>query len=339
MNSVKHPTIYDIASEANVSISTVSRVLNNSAVVSEKKKAKIEEAIQKLNYVPNVIARSLANKLSHTIGLIVSDLSNPFFTDVIDGIEHVISKEEYFAFNCDTRYDLAREKKYIGRMLQKRVDGIITFSTNDDAYELIKDAKQLVPVVSVQSQFRDTDSVNTYDAKGAYMAVEHLIKLGHKKIAFIVFDYDNLTIESRTNGFMLAHEKYGLPLNKKYIFKTKFGADAGSNVTNEILDNHPEITAIFAYNDKLAVASYTAIQARGLNIPDDMSIVGYDDTVSASIVNPKLTTVSQPRYEMGVKAAELLMKRIREKDEKAEPELILLKEKLVVRESTRALKR
>ncbi len=337
MDSKPPPTIYDIASKAEVSITTVSRVFNNSPAVSEKTKKKVEKAIAEMNYIPNAIARSLANKLSNTIGLIVSDLSNPFFTDVIDGIEHVISREGYFAFNADTRYDIAREKKYISRMLEKRVDGIITFSTNESTHTLIKKAKQLIPVVSVQSQFRDTDSVNTQDAKGAYKAVEHLIQKGHKNIAIIVFDYDNLTIKSRIDGYIYAHVNYKLPVNKEYIFKVKFCADAGYEMTNHILDKHPEVTAIFGYNDKLAVSSYMAIHDRGLKIPDDISIVGYDNTEMASIVTPKMTTVAQPMYEMGVRAAELLMTRIKEKNLKAEPKLIVLPLELIERKSTREL--
>lgn len=337
MDSKPRPTIYDIAEKADVSITTVSRVFNNSALVSDKTRKKVESAISEMNYIPNAIARSLANKRSNTIGLIVSDLSNYFFTDVIDGIEHVISKEGYFAFNCETRYDSAREIKYISRLLEKRVDGIISFNTNESIYELIKTAKQLVPVVSVQSQLKNIDSVNTRDAKGAYKAVDHLIGLGHKNIAIIVFDYENVTVASRIDGYIYAHVNNKLPVNKDYIFKVKFCNDAGYEMTNQILDKHPEITAIFAYNDKLAVSIYMAMQDRGLKIPDDMSVVGYDNTEIASIVTPKLTTIGQPMYEMGVKAAELLMERIRENDRKAKPKLILLPLEFKIRESTRAL--
>lgn len=337
MDAKQRPTIYDIASKADVSISTVSRVFNNNPSVSGKTRTKVERAIQELNYIPNAIARSLVSKHSKTIGLIVSDISNPFFTGVIDGIEHIVSKEGYYTFHCDTRYDLAREKKYINRMLEKRVDGIITFSTYDSTYDLIKNAKMMVPFVSIQSQFGDTDSVNTYDAKGAYKAVDHLIQLGHKKIALIVYDYNNLTVTSRIKGYMYAHINNKLPYNKDYIFKMKYCADAGYHMTNEILDKHPEITAIFAYNDKLAVSSYMAIQARGLKIPDDISIVGYDDTKIASIVTPKLTTVSQPMYEMGVNAAELLLKRIKGQDNPILPKLVLLPAKLKIRNSTKRI--
>lgn len=331
------PTIYDIAEKANVSISTVSRVFNKRAAVSKKTRKRVEGAIEELNYIPNAIARSLANQTSNTIGLIVSDIANPFFAGVIDGIESVLSEESYSTFLCDTRYSLEREKKYLSQMLEKRVDGIIIFSVYQSDYQFIKNAKNIIPFVSIQSDFIETDTINTQDEKGAYDAVEHLILLGHQYIAFMLYDYESLTVSARLNGYLNAHKKHGLQVNKNYIVRMKFTANVGFDMTNWILENYPEVTAIFTYNDKLAISSYIAIQTRGLRIPQDISIVGYDDTEIASAVSPKLTTISQPMFHIGKNGAELLMKRIKEKESNAIPELIMLPTKLIVRDSTRKI--
>jgi len=336
MDAKLGPTIYDIAEKANVSISTVSRVFNKSTSVSKKTRKKVENAIEELNYIPNAIARSLANKSSNTIGLIVSDISNPYFASVIDGIESILGTEGYSAILCDTRYSLEREKKYLAQMLEKRVDGIIIFSVYQSDYSFIKTAKNIIPFVSIQSDFGETDTINTHDEKGAYDAVQHLIDLGHKNIAFMLYDYDSMTISNRFKGYINAHRTNDLPVNKNYIVKMKFQPNVGFDMTNYILDNFPEVTAIFAYNDKLAMSSYIAIQARGLKIPDTISIVGYDDTEIASCLTPKLTTVEQPIYDIGTNAAELLIKRIKER-ENTIPKLITLPTKLIIRESTRSV--
>ena len=329
-------TIYDIAKKANVSISTVSRVFNGSPLVCKKTKKKVQKIIEEMNYIPSAIARSLVCQSSKTIGLIVSDVTNPFFTDAIDGIESILSSQGFTAFLCDTRYSLERENRYITQMLEKRVDGIIIFSAYASDANLITKTKNIIPLVSVQSIFKEVDCINTTDEEGAFEAVDYLIKLGHKNIAFLVYDYENSTISDRMKGYVKAHKSNGAPVKKEYILKSKFGSNAGYYLAKELLEKFPEVTAVFAYNDAIALSAYMAINQKGLKIPDDISIVGYDDIELASIVTPKLTTVSQPFYDIGKTAAELLLKRIRE-NTKSTPQTILLPTKLVIRDSARAL--
>lgn len=325
-------TIYDIAKKADVSISTVSRVFNNSPSVSKKTRKKVQKIIDEMNYVPNAIARSLVSQSSKTVGLIVSDVTNPFFTDTIDGIENVLSKEGFTVFLCDTRYSPHRESNYISQMIEKRVDGIIIFSAYASDIDLITKTRNELPLVSVQSTFKEVDCVNTTDEEGSFEAVDYLIKLGHKNIAFLVYEYDNSTIANRMKGYLRAHKKNDIPINKDYIIRSKFGQNAGYYMAEELLNKFPEVTAIFAYNDTIAIGAYMAINQRGIKIPDEISIIGYDDIEMASIISPKLTTVSQPFYEMGKNAAELLLKRIKE-DTKAVPQTILLPTRLIIRES------
>lgn len=328
-------TIYDIAKKANVSISTVSRVFNGSASVSKKTAKKVQKIIDEMNYVPNAIARSLVRQTSKTIGLIMSDVTNPFFTDVIDGIENILSDHGFTSFMCDTRYSHEKENRYISQMLEKRVDGIIIFSAYASDTDLIERTKNIIPLVSVQSTFSEVDCVNTTDENGAFEAVDYLIRQGHKKIAFLVYDYNNSTISDRLKGYLKAHKLHNIPVNKELVITSKYAANSGYHMTRQLLDKCPDVTAIFAYNDVIASSAYMAIKERGLKIPEDISIMGYDDIEMASMISPKLTTVSQPFYEIGKNAAELLLKRIKE-NRGYTPQKIILPTKLVIRDSVKA---
>lgn len=336
-HTVQKATIYDIANKANVSISTVSRVFNGNSSVSKKTKKKVEKAIEELNYIPNALARSLVNRSSNTIGVIVSDLTNPFFTYVIDGIEDYLNSQGFTTFLSNTRYIVEKENLYISQMIEKRVDGLIIFNTCSEEASIIGRIKNIIPVVSVQSGLKETDCVNTTDEVGAYQAVDYLIKQGHTKIAFLIYNFENnSTVSNRLKGYYKAHKDNGVAINKNYILSSNFTPYCGYYMTNEILDKMWDVTAIFTYNDQLAVSAYYAIQMRGLKIPDDISIIGYDNIELASLMRPALTTVEQPMYEMGKNAAELIIRRIRE-DRKPTPQTILLPTKLVLRDSVKKI--
>ena len=289
-----------------------------------------------MDYIPNAIARSLVCQSSKTVGVIVSDISNPFFVDTINGIENILYGEGFIPFLCNTSYNPERESMYISQMMEKRVDGIIIFSAFANDTMLYTKVKNIMPFVSVQSTFNDVDCVNTTDEQGAFEAVDYLIKQGHRNIAFLVYDYGNSTISDRMKGYLRAYKENELPVNKEYIRTAAFSPNCGYDMTEEVLKKYPEVTAIFTYNDKIALDAYLAIQAKGLKIPEDISVVGYDDVERACMVRPRLTTVSQPFHEIGVTAAELLLKRIKE-NKKATPQTILLPAKLVVRESVKKL--
>ncbi|AUS96003.1 hypothetical protein CDQ84_02830 [Clostridium thermosuccinogenes] len=329
-------TITDIANKANVSITTVSRVLNGNPAVSKKTRKKVEKIIEEMGYIPNALARGLVNNSSNTIGLIVSDITNSFFADVIQGIESVLSSYGISVFLCNTGYSREKEDSYILQMLSKRVDGLIIFSTYANHEDTIRKAKEIVPIVTVQSSFDGVDCINTTDEKGAYDAVSYMIKCGHKHIAFLTYGYDNTTILDRKKGYIRALEDNGIPVDEKLIISSEFKPNCGYHMTQELLDKAPYVTAIFAYNDQIALGVYLCLQKRGLRIPEDISVVGYDDTELATLVNPSLTTVGQPRKEMGTSAAELLVKRIRERKSFI-PQTVLLPTTLIERESVRKL--
>lgn len=329
-------TIIDIAKEANVSISTVSRVFNGSTAVSKKTKRKVEKAMEDLNYIPNAIARSLVCKTSNTIGIVASDLTNPFFTEVIDGIEDYFNSQGFTLILSNSRYKVEKENLYISQMVEKRVDGIIILNAYSENMPLISKIKNTVPIVAIQAVLAGVDCVNTRDEDGAYKAVDFLIKQGHTKIAFLKYNFENTTLTNRLKGYYKAHKDSGLAINKNYILTSEFSPYCGYHMANEILNNFPEVTAIFAFNDQIALSTYNAIQTRGLKIPDDMSIIGVDNIEYGSLTAPKLTTVEQPTYQMGKNAAELLLRRI--KDENiSEPQEIILPTKLIIKESTRKI--
>lgn len=329
-------TIYDVAKVAKVSVSTVSRVFNDSSLVNEKTRKKVKKVMDDMNYIPNALARSLVSKSCRTVGLIVSDVTNPFFTDIIGGIESILNDEGFVVLVCDTRYSIERENHYISHMMERSVDGIIVFSVCEENALIMNKASKILPVVSVQSTFKEFDSVNTQDSEGAYSAIDYLIKLGHRKIAFFVYEGNNSTIRGRMKGYVKAHADNGIPVNKEYIITSSFKPNCGFYMANEMLKKHSNITAIFAYNDKIALDASIAFQSKGLKIPDNISIVGYDDIGIASLVQPKLTTVAQPHEEIGKTAAELLLKRIRDKNQRIIPRTILLPVKLTVRDSTKS---
>lgn len=329
-------TIYDIAEKANVSISTVSRVFNGNASVSKKTRRKVEKAMEELNYIPNALARSLVNRSSNTIGVVVSDITNPFFTEVIEGIENYLNSQGFTVFLSSSRYGVEKENLYISQMIEKRVDGLIVFNTCSEEASIIGRIKNIIPVVTVQSALSETDCVNTTDETGAYNAVDYLIKQGHTKIAFLVYNFENSTIRNRLKGYYNAHRDNGAEISEKYVRYSDFTPYCGYHMTNEILENMPEVSAIFTYNDHLAVSAYYAIQMKGLRIPDDISVVGYDNIELASLMRPALTTVEQPTYEIGKSAAELILSRIRD-NRKSAHHTVLLPTKLIVRDSVKRL--
>lgn len=331
-------TIYDIAKKANVSISTVSRVFNGSPSVSGKTRKKVEKAMEELNYIPNAIARSLVHRASNTIGVIASDLTNPYFINVIDGIESFFNSQGFTIFLSNTSYIVEKENLYISQMMEKRVDGIIALNPYSEDIPFIARIKNIIPIVAVHSTPKEIDCINTTDEEGAYKAVDYLIKQGHTKIAFLVYNFKNTTITNRLKGYYRAHKENGIQINKNYVLSSGFTPYCGYDMANQILDKYPEVTAFFTYNDQLAVSAYYAIQVRGLKIPDDISIIGYDNIELASLIRPKLTTVEQPTYEIGRSAAELLLSRIR-RSRGATPRTVSLPTKLIIRDSVRKIEK
>ncbi|MCD6257937.1 LacI family DNA-binding transcriptional regulator [Candidatus Aerophobetes bacterium] len=322
--------IKDVAKLAGVSPACVSLALNGKPYVSAKTKKRIYNAIEQLNYRPNIIARSLRNKKTHTIGLVLSDITNPFFPEIARGVE---TKAREYGFNvilCNTDADPLLEKNYIEVLLAKQVDGLILTSVRimDD---LDKYTKENCPLVFINRKppLSDFDFVGIDNVASAKMAVEHLIKLGHRKIALIRGEPASWASFSRYEGYRMALKEAGIPYSDNLVKIGYLRYESGYRAMESLLKGSPIPTAIFCANDIMALGAIDACVDRKVKVPQDLAIVGFDDIWVASLKNVQLTTVHQPRYEMGAKAVELMVERIIGKRKKTKR--VILPTKLVIR--------
>lgn len=330
-------TIKDIAKEADVSITTVSRVLNNKPDVSPETKKKIQEVIDKLGYNPNTIARGLVLNKTYTIGLIIPDISNPFFPEVAHGIEHKARELGYSVIFYNTNNDRKAEKYAIELMKSKRVDGIILSLSIENEKELDKLAEEKFPIVELDRKVPDSHfpTVTIDNVKSAYQATRHLVELGHTRIAHITGDLGTQTGLDRLAGFKKVIEEFHLEVRDSWIQEGNYSREAGYRKMKYLLGLWEKPTAVFAANDLIAIGAYQAVIEEDLKIPDDISIIGLDDIDMASIVRPGLTTMRFPKHELGQKAAEILIKEI--ENPNLERNDVILDTELVVRGSTKEL--
>ncbi|WP_144528425.1 LacI family DNA-binding transcriptional regulator [Peribacillus simplex] len=324
-------TIYDVAKEANVSIATVSKVINKNGRISEKTKRKVYRVMEELNYQPSLIASALMGKQTKTVGLFIPDLANPFFSELARSIEDRANELGYNVVICNTDYSIEKENKYISLLQQKSVDGFILAS----GFEKLKRVEELmnedIPVAIVARDFPmfPVNAVAVDDFMGGFKATSYLIDLGHKDIGIIARDvWSN---RERLRGYKEAMEVNGFKI-PDFKFAKDTTIAAGEEVTNEFLKSKKPPTAIFACNDLLAIGAIQAAKAQNLKVPDHLSVVGFDNTMIAGIVDPPLTTIAQPIQRMGQEVVDLMIKMIKGEKEKAR---ITLLPELVVRESTK----
>ena len=337
------PTIEDIAKIARVSPSTVSRVINHNSLVKESTRERVLQAIEELNFIPNSFARGLMNKKSHTIGLIIPTIQNLYFGELISGIEDVLYLHGYSVLLCGTGYDVSKQSAHLKNLLHQQVDGIIIVSHNNYDELLLQSASQKVYLISIQSRISDCDSITSEMKNGMFMATEHLLNLGHRKISYICFD--RKTDRYKLEGFAEAFQKHNLPFKDEYILDfagtddqaEKSEPDVAYLLTKKLLESDDPPTAIQAMNDYYALGAYRAIMEKGLNIPQDISVCGFDNIGIAKLLNPPLTTVDQFAYEQGKVCGELMMQRI-SGNENPIHRKIVLPTSLVVRSSTAAPK-
>ncbi len=326
-------TIKDIAKESGVSTATVSRVLNDKPDVSDDTKKRINEVIDRLGYNPNGIARGLVLKKTNTIGLIIPDISNPFFPEVTKGVEDRARELDYSIIFCNTDNHQEREQEAVNLMINKHVDGIILSLSMNNKDELKKLEDKGYSVVQIDRKIAQAEfsAVVLNNKLGAYKATNHLIELGHSKIAHIAGDLKVQTSQERLDGYKESLIKAGLSIDQKWIVVGDFSKDSGYRQMKKLLEVEEVPTAVFVANDLMAIGAYEACLEVGLSIPNDISIVGYDDIQIASLINPALTTITQPKYKLGEAAAEMLISQI-EEDTRLED--IVLNPKLIIREST-----
>ena len=337
---MKQVTVYDIAEEAQVSVATVSRVLNGSAPVSAATRAKIEAIMQKHQFQPNALARSLTKRETGIIGVILPDITNPFFPEVFSGIELEGQEAGYTFFLCNTMGSYEKESEFLNLMREKRVDGVlfiggrINLKRCDPAMvqEVVEHAGR-VPLVLVNGDLKNADltRVATDEYAGTILAVNHLIGLGHTRIGFIGGESHMSTTSVKLRAFRKALKQAGLPVEEKWVLPGSFSVDAGREHMKRLLDLPERPTAVCCINDFTAIGAIKTAVERGLRVPDDLSIVGFDDILLAHHVIPELTTVSQQAGELGRTAVRVLRELMNKGKVRR---LTSLEPRLIVRQST-----
>lgn len=329
-------TIKDIAKAVGVSASTVSRALSDSSLVNERTKQEILQVAERLGYERNELARGLVKGSSGAIGLIVADITNPFFADIVQGVGEVAHRFGYGMILCDMAGKADRESDYIRLLRRKRVDGLIlTSATMDDPY--LKDlAQSKMPFILVSRLCRSVDApyVVVNDRAGARLAVEHLVELGHKRIGFIGGPADVQSSQDRMATYRDVLREHGLAEKEEWMCYADFTQTAGRTAGWRTLSLTERPSAIFAANDVTALGVLEAADELGLSVPQDFSLVGYDDISYVALPRIQLTTVAQPTFEMGQIASEWLLSTI--KEHKRHPLHCVLNPHLVVRRSTAA---
>lgn len=327
-------TIADVAKEAGVSVATVSRVLNKNGPVSPTALEKVNIAITKLNYQPNVWGRRLRKKESRMLLIFVPTISNPFYASIVSGIEDEARSRKYETMLCITNGDKNRQREFFELLFDGQADGAITLCT-DKNDRGIRSVAEKVPIVQCCEFCDDTDiahvSIDNFAA--AEQVVRYLHSLGHRKIGFIGSVNQFISSEERQKGFEAGMKRAGLPIRKEYMAFADRDYSFGSGIAaaREILQREDRPTALFCISDVLAMGAIRAAGSLGLTDCSSLSVVGFDDVEYATMLNPMLTTVSQPRYSMGKLSAEMLIRQI-ETGEKSGG--IYLEHKLVIRDST-----
>jgi LacI family transcriptional regulator/LacI family repressor for deo operon, udp, cdd, tsx, nupC, and nupG len=328
-------SLTDVARHAKVSIATVSRVINNSDKVVPETCALVHKAMAELGFKPNRVARRLRQKggFRHLLGLIIPDIQNPFFAEMARGVEDVAYANKFAVMLCNSDEDLKKEEFYIDVLQSESVDGIILPPISERDPVVLKLIESGVPVVTVDRSLthRAMDKVEVDNRRGAFEAVDHLIKLGHRRIGLIAGRLNVSTSRERRLGYDDAMAAHKLPVAPEYIRGGDFKQASGLAMAEELLALPSPPTALFVLNNLMTVGALEAIHRRKLRIPKDIAVIGFDDLPWAEALDPPLTVVRQPAYEVGQAAAELLLKRL-EDPKRAETHLKLLP-KLVLRSS------
>ncbi len=329
-------TIFDVAREANVSYSTVSRVINNKGVSAEKRE-RVLRAMAELGYVANLQARSLAGGKSHIIGLLVHSLTVEYFGEIARGVDEELAAIQYDLMLYTTHRRKGRESAYVTRLTRNLVDGLLlVLPRNAEAYlETLRQRRFPYVLVDHQGLGFDVPSVGATNWQGGYDGTRYLIELGHRRIGFITGDMTIGCARDRLAGYEQALKDAQIPIDPALIREGDFMQPQGFRCANELLGLEEPPTAIFASNDVSAFGVMEAVRNHGLRIPDDISILGFDDIPQAAQVYPSLTTVRQPLAEMGRAAAQLLFRYINEPD--AAIQRIELPTQLIVRRSCQPL--
>lgn len=331
-------TILDVARLANVSKSAVSRYINKQGGVSKETEEKIKKAIEELKYKPNIVARALKTKVTKSIGLIIPSIENPVFPPLVKAIEDTARKYGFTTILCNSEGSIQQEADYLELLVEKQADGIIfnAMGGYDERFEILKNSNTPVVVIGRKIEGFPTTNVTVDNFKGAFMAVEYLIKSGMRNIAFISGQLEsNTAINDRYEGYKAALEAYGIGYNDKLVLKEDRSFDGGIDAACKLIQTNEKFDSLFASNDIIAIGCVEKLIDYGFNIPNDVSVIGYDDIPSSRIIRPKLSTVLNPPNVLGVEAVKALLRIIYTGNDnliekKFNPELI-------IRETTRPI--
>lgn len=330
-------TIYDIAKEAGVSIATVSKVINRNGRISDKTRKRVLDIMKRLDYQPSLVASALTKKRTYTIGLLIPDLANPFFAEIARSVE---DRAHALGFNlviCNTDNDPAKEESYADLLKQKGADGIV-LATGARNNEIVKKLLAQNPAIAVLAREMPSLAVDTVlvdDFLGGYLAADHLIGLGHRRIAVVTEKFEVMSSRERVRGYRQALEEAGISYEEDLVRVSSFHVQDGKETALRLLEEPNPPTAIFACNDLLAIGAIQAARERGIAVPRELSVVGFDNTILATIIDPPLTTVAQPIQEMGARTVDLISDEINGTSS-GKQRIVLLPE-LVVRGSTARL--
>ena len=329
--AIRAVTLADIAREAGTSRSTASRALNGRGYVSARARARLLAAADRMGYVPNASARTLKQKTSRVVGVVVTDLGNEFYARLAAGIEQTLREADHQMVLVADNSDSEQELRGIRTFIAMRAAGVIMTPANDASGALL--ARHDVRIVEVDRRLADVpcDAVVIDNQRGAQDATEHLLELGHLRIGILAADTDWTTDAGRVGGYRLAHDQGGVPVDERLIVRIGFHAPDAETKIDALLDDGSP-TAIFAANNPLAEAAWNVLRRRGLALPRDVSLVAFDDVPWMTMVEPGITVIAQPTIEMGRRAARLLLARV--DDGVREPQVELLQPTLVVRGST-----
>jgi LacI family transcriptional regulator len=328
------PTVHDVAKRAGVAPITVSRVINNSGYISEVTRERVEAAVKELGYIPNTLARGLRSKRTHTLALVVTDITNPYFTLMARGVEDVAGASDYTVIYCNTDESESKEEKYANILAQRQVDGVLLVPAcgNAKTIKFLESNDITVVVLDRRISGVETDFVRSDSENGAKSLIKLLIGLGHKRIAIITGPKDVSTAVDRVSGYKQALIEAGL-IENELVYYGAFNQQSGYELTKKAMMQSPKPTAIFGANNFIMLGIIKALRELQLDVPDDVSVVGFDDFPESMLVRPFFTAVTQPAYEMGRLATELLLKRI-SGELSEEFQKIILPTEIIERESS-----
>jgi LacI family transcriptional regulator len=332
------PTIRDVAKLAGVAPITASRVISNSGYASDEVRQRVNQAAEQLGYVPNYLARSLRSKRTRTLALVLTDITNPFWTTVARGVEDAASEEGYNVIFCNTDESASKQEAYLETLIQKQVDGILLVPVRSKKHPIEFLRQQKVQVVLLDRRLPniEVDVVRGDSKGGAYQLVHLLLKLGHSRIAILSGPSGVSSADDRVAGYQHAWHEAGLRKEDQLIIYGEFSVESGYQMTRSLLALPSRPTALFAGNNFIAIGALKALHDAGLVVPEKMSVVSFDDLPAAIVVDPFLTVAVQPAYEMGQRATRRLLECL-DGENTGRVQDIILPVSIIERKSTLAL--